>query len=93
MTKCPSYERQTWNMWVQSAREFPAGEGRTCKFHRNAELQMCEFHRLILHQDFQVYFRFGILNVGGKRCLWMVDTVFLCQGVDEYGWGEAKLEI
>ena len=76
-----------------SACEFPASEERTCKFHSNAELQMCEIHKLILHQDFEVYFRSGILNVGGKRCLWMVDTVFLCQGVGEYGWREAKLEI
>lgn len=26
--------------------EFPAGEGKTCKFHSDAELQMCEFHKL-----------------------------------------------
>lgn len=52
-----------------SACEFPVSEERTCEFHSNAELQMCEFPKLILHQDFEVYFRFGILNVGGKRCL------------------------
>lgn len=28
---------------------------------------MCEFQKLNLNQDFGVYFRFGILNVGGKQ--------------------------
>lgn len=32
--------------------EFPAREGRTCKFHSNVELQMCELYKLILNQDF-----------------------------------------
>ena len=49
-------------MWISTREE------RMCKFHSDAELQMCELHKLNLNQDFGVYFRFGILNVGKKQC-------------------------